>query len=220
MNKRLLVLGLGVLIYLLANQSEPAINKPVQSPPKVQQELKVKVIMPRPKSAAVKSPAPAQDDVPHQGQLPPIEASYRQTIGFRAYALAMEERGALFLMKSKNKGEFHHLNYRGGKVETMTLAQLKSRGLSSRTRLLGKEPALQKLQKEAVQEGARGSVFLLVPTHFEAIIAQEFFAKSPLTQGLLSIKGQYAFTHSGFVLKINQVATKQGLHKLNFSLKL
>ena len=61
-------------------------------PPK---EMKVKVLIET--SSAAKNPSVKKK---HSGAMPPITATYRQTIGFETYAKMMEQRGSVFLMRS------------------------------------------------------------------------------------------------------------------------
>ena len=210
MNKReiiffvVLIAIFALLATLQKNQPQPQQEARIP-PPLPPKEMKVRVLI-ETTSKAKKNTAKKK----HSGAMPPITATYRQTIGFENYASMMEQRGAVFLMKSRHKGSLIQLSLLNGKCRLISLDELRRLGLSSRIRKIARESTLDDQIKHAANLQAYGNVFMLIPQVMEEKIAKQFYNAYGVGGKVLSLKGTYHRSGGNLLLKIHQVCSMKG----------
>ena len=192
-----------LLATLQKNQPQP--QQQARIPPPPPKEMKVKVLI-ETSSKAKKLTVQKK----HSGSMPPITATYRQTIGFKNYASMMEQRGAIFLMKSRNKGSLIQLSLLNGKCRLISLDELRRLGLSSRIRKIARESSFDDQIKQAKNLQAYGNVFMLIPQVMEEKITKQFYNAYEVDEKVLSLKGTYHRSGGNLLLRIHEVCSMNG----------
>ncbi|NOY74853.1 MAG: hypothetical protein GXP32_03570 [Kiritimatiellaeota bacterium] len=228
----------GLIFVLLALFSGKPANRRIWRKPRKTTEVEIEIIkveprMGRQKERRAKSTAAVNqgnEGAPSResngGACPPLNASYRRHVGFAAYSKAMRNLGADFYIAGSGTRRLYRIDFDDKMLLPTTLERIKHAGYSSRTRVIGDEPALNGFLNMAEREYkiANPEVLLLIPGYLENKIAMRL-SKSLKKLGLsfkdvAGFKGEYMKSGDRLVLKVNEAVMVRTGKKIRMGLSI
>ena len=162
------------------------------------------------------------DDEVLNGALPPINANYREHLGFNRYAMAMHARGARFYILGEYRGQIYNIIFANQTVIKVSPGDIMLANFSARTRIIDDEPALKPyLAKAKKQFGInKGKVILLVPQTMEDKIASELASSGYNSNEYKAFKGHYQINSGKFILMLKQAVRFKGTQNMDLRICL
>ena len=210
----LLVLFLATRGNLMKKPAKPIERKMIEVNIEIfKEERRVAENRPAPVKIVAKNrakPDSAQVMESDSGSCPPLNANYRKNVGFAAYGEAMRKIGGGFYIKGNGVRKILKINFSRGVLTPATLNEIKSRNYSSRTRVIGDEPALEVYLAQAKRDFkiTKPEILLLIPQTLENKIAANLSTalkeRNLSFKDIAGFKGEYMKSGNKLVLRVSE----------------
>ncbi len=210
-------------------EPKPKVVKKPEPKPKLKPEV-VKKPEPKPAPApkmAKKDSEPVSDGGKDSGGIPPLYANYREYLGFRSYADAMERLGGRFFVIDLGGGsKMLAIDFSYERLTPVEMKKIQRCNFSSRTRVISDEPAVNPYLRRARNnfEFSEPEIVLLVPVSMERKIAsmlrRELSGRGTTMKKISGLRGYYHGSRRSMKLMITEAVRNDGGANLKMKLNI
>lgn len=203
---------LAIEVEVIESPADPEPAPEPQQEPEPEEQLEAAPVAEAPE-------AETKSDERWTGPFPPLEANYREHVGFAEYARQMERLGGGFFLVDTATNAILRIDFGNHGLRPCRIAQLREMDYSPRTRVITDEPAVRSHIAMARQRHGmtEPEVVLLVPRVLEERIAaglgQAATTARVRVADVVGFRGEYQLRHGRLVLVAIGATLADGRHE-------